>query len=181
MRYESFYPFFQGQNQPSAQSFSTPQNRFFGGPNTNPNPNPYGLGNVGAPMPNQSPFSRGGRGGGGQGQGQGQFPFGFGGGAPNQSPYGIGGGGSLPNRLEQYMQTADRFLSTAQQLTPMVNKVAPMVQNIPALWKIYRGFQNMPNAGTTSNVGNINAAASAAAARLPSNGTSQPRIFQPPI
>jgi hypothetical protein len=86
-------------------------------------------------------------------------------------------GGGLPARLEQYLQTADRFLSTAQQLTPMVKQVAPMVQNIPALWKIYRGFQNMPDVATTTTAAR---SATNAAASL-SNGVSQPRIFQPPI
>jgi len=179
MRYESFYPFSQGQIQASEQPFTSPQNQFYG----NPNPFPYGQRNSGAPMPNQFPFGLGNSGA------QNQLPFGRGRrGVPNQGPFGfmsgLGGapnqsaqfgGGGLQSRMEQYLQTADRFLSTAQQLTPMVNKVAPMVQNLPALWKIYRGFQGMPNAGTAANTVNPNTTSP-----LPS-GSSQPRIFQPPI
>ncbi|MET1013629.1 MAG: VrrA/YqfQ family protein, partial [Paenisporosarcina sp.] len=86
-------------------------------------------------------------------------------------------GGGLPSRMEQYLQTAERFMSTAQQFTPMVKQVAPMVQNIPALWKIYRGFQNMPDAAPVNTA--VRSATSAATS-FP-NGTSQPRIFQPPV
>jgi len=175
MRYESFYPFSQGQIQASEQRFSAPQSQFY----SNPNPLPYGQRNSGPPMPNQLPFGLGNSGAQNQlpfGRGRrgvpNQGPFGFMGGAPNQSQF---GGGGLQSRMEQYLQTADRFLSTAQQLTPMVKQVAPMVQNLPALWKIYRGFQGMPNAGTAANAVSPNPTSP-----LPS-GSSQPRIFQPPI
>ena len=52
-----------------------------------------------------------------------------------------------------YLQTADKFLNTAQQLTPMVRQFAPMIQNVPALLKLYRGFQSVP-AATTAVTGN---------------------------
>lgn len=187
MRYESFYPFSQGQNQPSEQPFANqPQNSFFG----NPNSFQYRQGNP-APIapsasPNQFPFGLGNRGA------QNRFPFGSGeqgapnftGGNPNQNPYGVGGAPQQPSKMEQYLQTADRFLTTAQQFQPMVNKVAPMVQNIPALWKLYRGFQNIPSAGAGAAAGAASATSQAvsraAASSIPS-GISQPRIFQPPF
>lgn len=139
MRYESFYPFSQGQYQQPQNPFSFPQNRFSGGPPIRPG----GFGNnrfLNSP--------------------QTQIP-----------------GGGLPSRMEQYLQTAERFMSTAQQLTPMVKQVAPMVQNLPALWKIYRGFQNMPD--VASNASAARSVANTASAL--SNGASQPRIFQPPL
>lgn len=184
MRYQSFYPFSQSQipqipnvpqppptlqngflnsllglggNKAPAQA----HNRFPGGPSQIP----FGPGNAGIP------------------QGPNQF---FGG--PSQNPFSSGNPGNpgnpgIPqgNRMEQYLQTADRFLSTAQQLTPMVQKVTPMVQNLPALWKIYRGFQNMPDATALSGV-TRSATTAAAAATVPRTiGASIPRIFQPPF
>jgi len=193
MRYESFYPFSQGQNQPSEQPFAEqPRNSFFGNPNpaqyrqenpaaiarsAPPNQFPFGLGNRGAQ--NRFPFGRG-------GQGAPNQPLGFTGGDPNQIPYGVGGalGGApqQPSKMEQYLQTADRFLSTAQQFQPMVSKVAPMVQNIPALWKLYRGFQSTPSAGAAAGTaGAATQAVSRAAASSIPGGISQPRIFQPPF
>lgn len=189
MRYESFYPFSQGQNQPSEQPFAEqPRNSFFGNPNpaqyrqenpapiapsAPPNQFPFGLGNRGAQ--NRFPFGRG-------GQGAPNQPLGFTGGDPNQTPYGVGGAPQQPSKMEQYLQTADRFLSTAQQFQPMVSKVAPMVQNIPALWKLYRGFQSIPSAGAAAGTASAatQAVSRAAASSIPS-GISQPRIFQPPF
>lgn len=53
-----------------------------------------------------------------------------------------------------FMETANRFLSTAQnfqpliqQATPLIQQAAPMIKNLPALWKLYKGFQSAPNAG----------------------------------
>ena len=45
------------------------------------------------------------------------------------------------------MQTANRFLNTAQQFAPVVQQFAPMMQNLPAMWKLYKGFQSIPSAG----------------------------------
>lgn len=198
MRYESFYPFSQGQNQPSEQPVSRPsQSGFFNTPNpsqynqeipytiTSPSSQrrfPFGLGNRGGQ--NQVPVGR-------VGTENPNQPFGFNGGGPNQFPFGLGGGQQQPpqqppSKMEQYLQTADRFLTTAQQFQPMVNKVAPMVQNIPALWKLYRGFQSVPSAGAAAGAAGAAASAasqtgSRAAASAISSGISQPRIFQPPF
>lgn len=169
MRYQSFYPFAQSQMPNVAPRHSMPQS-FSGG---NPSQMPFGgLENAfGNANPSQSPF-------GGLGN-----AFGNGNANPPQTPFGglgnaLGNGGSPQgtNRVEQFMETADRFLNTAQKLTPMVQQVAPMVQNIPALWRMYRGFQNMPDAtATASAVRNV----ASAAPRV--GGISQPRIFQPPF
>ncbi len=190
MRYESFYPFSQGQNQLPQQPISAPQQSSFFN-----NPNPLNQGNPSAtappPSPNRFPFGLGNRGGQNQvpvgrvGPGPSNQPFGFNGGGPNQFPFGLGGAQQQPqppSKMEQYLQTADRFLTTAQQFQPMVNKVAPMVQNIPALWKLYRGFQNVPSAGAAAGAtaGVARAASQTAASAIPS-GISTPRIFQPPL
>lgn len=93
--------------------------------------------------------------------------------------------GQPTSKTMGYLQTADKFLNTAQQLTPMVRQFAPMIQNVPALLKLYRGFQSVPAATTAA--GNVSAAAASTAARTASTaasvttGASIPRIFQPPI
>lgn len=154
MRYQSFYPFSQQQSPPIPQQFQPPRNSFLRGLSQS-----FGAGNMGGPqMPNRFP-----------------------GGGPSQSPFGMGNAGTPQvNRMEQYLQTADQFLSTAQRLTPMVQQVAPMVQNIPALWKIYRGFQSMPDATSTASAVSRSAGAAATSVTR-STGSSIPRIFQPPL
>ena len=60
-------------------------------------------------------------------------------------------GGPAPqgtSKMEAYMQTANRFLNTAQQFAPVVQQFAPMMQNLPAMWKLYKGFQSLPSAGS---------------------------------
>ena len=154
MRYQSFYPFSQQQSPPIPQQFQPPRNSFLRGLSQS-----FGAGNMGGP------------------QGPNRFP----GGGPSQSPFGMGNPGTPQvNRMEQYLQTADQFLSTAQRLTPMVQQVAPMVQNIPALWKIYRGFQSMPDATSTASAVSRSAGAAAASVTR-TTGSSIPRIFQPPL
>jgi len=173
MRYQSFYPFSQSQTPHTPQQFSSPQNPFPNGPSRNP----FGLGNPGSPPSRQQgPGPGAGRplnalnrifGQGNSDMQQGQRPG-------QDNP----GNSTGPNKIEQYLQTADRFLNTAQQITPMVNKVAPMVQNLPALWKIYRGFQNMPDATAPNSVASNNVPT---VTPPRASGVSQPRIFQPPI
>jgi hypothetical protein len=113
----------------------------------------------------------------GQGQAPRQpFPGGpmnnlFGGPRPSQSMQ------QAPSKMESYMQTANQFLNTAQQFAPVVQQFAPMVQNLPAMWRLYKGFQSLPSAG--GSVANASRAAQAAAPSVPA-GSSIPRIFQPP-
>lgn len=57
-----------------------------------------------------------------------------------------------------FMETASRFLSTAQnfqpliqQATPLIQQATPMIRNLPALWKLYKGFQSAPNEQNKAN------------------------------
>lgn len=87
-----------------------------------------------------------------------------------------------PSRMEMYMQTANRFLNTAQQYAPLVQQFAPMFQNLPALWRLYKGFQSLPAAGGAAGATATAATSTAASAtsRTAQAGASSPRIFQPP-
>ena len=83
-----------------------------------------------------------------------------------------------PSRADQYMQTANRFFNTAQQFAPLVQQFAPLVQNIPAMWKLYRGFQSMPDASAATTNTAVRAPASIPS---PTPRPSIPKVFQPPI
>ncbi len=100
---------------------------------------------------------------------------------PNISPFqggnapvgnGFGSPAQGSSRMETYMQTANRFLNTAQQYAPVVQQFAPMMQNLPAMWKLYKGFQSLPTSGAASSATQSSIASS--------SGISIPRIFQPP-
>ena len=55
------------------------------------------------------------------------------------------------------------FLNTAQQFAPVVQQFAPMVQNLPAMWRLYKGFQSLPSAGGAAATGQRAANCSSAA------------------
>ncbi|ARF12695.1 VrrA/YqfQ family protein [Sporosarcina ureae] len=101
------------------------------------------------------------------------------GGAPQQQ---AGMQETGPSRADQYMQTANRFFNTAQQFAPLVQQFAPLIQNIPAMWRLYKGVQSMPDASTASAASRPNSPQTPRSA--PSQATNQPsipRIFQPPF
>jgi hypothetical protein len=151
MRYESFYPFARQQSTPNlTRQLGFGPPPYAGNPHMQRPGNPFG----GFPQSGQ----RGPRG-----------PHGFGG------PAAPGG-----NRMDSYLQTANRFLNTAQQFAPIVQQFAPMVQNLPAMWKLYKGFQSLPS---TQNAGTNTAGQVANARQSAANTSTQPtapRIFQPP-
>ena len=51
-----------------------------------------------------------------------------------------------PGRLEQFLQSTGQFMKIAQTYAPYVQQAVPMFKNIPALFRLYKGFQNAPNA-----------------------------------
>ena len=61
--------------------------------------------------------------------------------------------GQGPSKIDGYMQTANRFLNTAQQFAPVAQQFAPMMRNLPAMWKLYKGFQSMPSSGDSAGTG----------------------------
>lgn len=93
-------------------------------------------------------------------------------------------GGQGPSKMDAYMQTANRFLNTAQQFAPVAQQFAPMMRNLPAMWRLYKGFQSMPAAGgaaaTSQAVSSAARATTQAATSAQGPLPSMPRIFQPP-
>ncbi|WP_347789424.1 VrrA/YqfQ family protein [Solibacillus sp. CAU 1738] len=53
----------------------------------------------------------------------------------------IPGAAPVP-KLDSILQTANSFMNNAQKFTPYVQQAAPMFKNLPALWRMYRGFSN---------------------------------------
>ena len=59
-----------------------------------------------------------------------------------------GAGGGLmqslsnPGGLTGILNNTQQVLKTAQTIGPMIQQYGPMVKNIPAMWKLYRGFKN---------------------------------------
>jgi hypothetical protein len=97
--------------------------------------------------------------------------------------------GQGPSKIDGYMQTANQFLNTAQQFAPVVQQFAPMMRNLPAMWKLYKGFQSIPSSGESAGPGAAGVAARAASSAAPRTAEaftppsgprpSVPRIFQP--
>lgn len=61
------------------------------------------------------------------------------------------GGGFLqsltnPAAINGFLNNTQRVLQTANQIGPMVQQYGPMVKNLPAMWKLYRGLKDMPDA-----------------------------------
>jgi hypothetical protein len=98
----------------------------------------------------------------------------------NRSPLGMqtagratsGGGGLLqslsnPGGLTSMLNNTQQVLKTAQSIGPMIQQYGPMIKNIPAMWKIYKGFKNAPK--TTDDATDENSLPTEESADEPSN------------
>ncbi|MFD1705425.1 VrrA/YqfQ family protein [Siminovitchia sediminis] len=55
------------------------------------------------------------------------------------------GGGFLqgltnPGNIQSFLNNTQQVIKTAQQIGPMVQQYGPLVKNLPAMWKLYKGF-----------------------------------------
>nr|WP_305367690.1 VrrA/YqfQ family protein [Bacillus sp. V3B] len=78
-------------------------------------------------------------------------------------PQNAASGGSLlktltnPSSINGFLTNTQKVLTTAQQMGPMIQQYGPIVKNLPAMWKLYRGFKDAPDStetdknNTTSN------------------------------
>ncbi|MBD8031890.1 VrrA/YqfQ family protein [Solibacillus merdavium] len=55
-------------------------------------------------------------------------------------------------RLEGFLAGANSLFSNAQKFTPYIQQAAPMFKNLPALWRMYRGFKDSPDPLESSTV-----------------------------
>ena len=92
-----------------------------------------------------------------------------------------------PGRIDQFLQSTGQFMKTAQTYAPYVQQAVPMFKNIPALFRLYKGFQNAPNASekSTSPKGSSKSDTFSKSAKQPkrsadySTKPSLPKIYQP--
>ena len=69
---------------------------------------------------------------------------------PPPPPPGFNPGSIPPNgpkgasKIESFMETCNRFLATAQGFQPYIAQATPLIRNIPALWRLYKGFSAAP-------------------------------------
>lgn len=117
-------------------------------------------------------------------------PFASFGQSPPQIPIPV----SPTSKVDSFLQSADKLFSTAQSYTPYIKQAAPMVKNIPSLYRMYKGFQGLPDAN--SNTTNSNTKQREPRRPVDFGGRRQdpppqridltpkpsmPRIFQPPF
>ena len=63
---------------------------------------------------------------------------------PAQAPFPTQAVGGAP-KLEGILAGANSLFSNAQKFTPYIQQAAPMFKNLPALWRLYRGFKDTPD------------------------------------
>lgn len=49
---------------------------------------------------------------------------------------------ATPGTLNRFLTNTQQVLNTAQQIGPMIQQYGPMVRNLPAMWRLYKGFKN---------------------------------------
>ena len=54
-------------------------------------------------------------------------------------------------QFDQLVNGANSLYNTAQKFMPIVQQAKPMFNNLPALWKLYKGFKGLPNQDSTSD------------------------------
>lgn len=91
-------------------------------------------------------------------------------------------------RLESFLAGANSLFSNAQKYTPYIQQAAPMFKNLPALWRLYKGFKDSPDVlESTTAVTPRERRSSNRDNRLAQQNTplqnrpSVPMIFQPPF
>jgi hypothetical protein len=65
-------------------------------------------------------------------------------------PNGTRGVGSIlqtlsnPDSLSGFINNTQQVLKTAQSIGPMIQQYGPIVKNLPMMWKLYKGFKDLP-------------------------------------
>lgn len=63
---------------------------------------------------------------------------------PMQPPFPTEAVGGAP-KLEGILAGANSLFTNAQKFTPYFQQAAPMFKNLPALWRLYKGFKGTPD------------------------------------
>lgn len=59
--------------------------------------------------------------------------------------------GNVP-KLEGFLSGANSLFNNAQKFTPYIQQAAPMFKNLPALWRLYKGFKDTSDPLESSTV-----------------------------
>ncbi len=51
---------------------------------------------------------------------------------------------SNPDNLTGFLNNTQQVLKTAQSIGPMIQQYGPIVKNLPMMWKLYKGFKDLP-------------------------------------
>lgn len=51
---------------------------------------------------------------------------------------------SNPDSLTGFINNTQQVLKTAQSIGPMIQQYGPIVKNLPMMWKLYKGFKDLP-------------------------------------
>jgi hypothetical protein len=51
---------------------------------------------------------------------------------------------SNPESLTGFLNNTQQVLKTAQSIGPMIQQYGPIVKNLPMMWKLYKGFKDLP-------------------------------------
>lgn len=54
-----------------------------------------------------------------------------------------------PQSIHSFLNQTQQVLKTAQQFGPMIQQYGPMVRNLPAMWRIYKGFKDSSTGSDT--------------------------------
>ena len=49
---------------------------------------------------------------------------------------------SKVSKIESFMETCNRLLATAQGFQPYITQATPLLRNLPAIWRLYKGFSS---------------------------------------
>lgn len=55
-----------------------------------------------------------------------------------------------PGTIQTFLNNTQQVLKTAQQIGPIVQQYGPIVKNLPAMWKLYKGFQSSSEESATN-------------------------------
>lgn len=58
---------------------------------------------------------------------------------------------SNPATINGFLSNTQKVLNTASQVGPMIQQYGPLVRNLPAMWKIYKGFKDAAKTDDNSN------------------------------
>lgn len=92
--------------------------------------------------------------------------------------------GAAPSKLDQFLKTTDQLMKTAKTYEPYIQQATPLLKNLPAMWKLYKGFtssNDSPSRERPAQRISSNRKPSVAARQPVVENPSIPRIYQPPF